>query len=180
VLTNLNALALGAAGLKAVPLRHTTSIATSTAQNDPGVLEFSFRDERLMPFEGVGAISEWRLQFLMALRAVDYETINDVMMIITYTAEHDELLRETVEEASGAVEGALLKVLRMTPLARTFSMRQDLSTGFNRILHRAAGTAIKIEIGERYLLVIMRGRAVEVVSAPLALRLSSGLTQGKR
>jgi hypothetical protein len=169
---------LGAAGLKSVPLRHTTSIATSTAQNDPGVLEFSFRDERLMPFEGVGAISEWHLQFPKAFRAFDYQTFNDVIVSIAHVADHDDLLRDQVEEASGAVEGAILKVLRTNPLARTFSLRQDISTVFHRILHSAAGTAVKIEIGERHLPIILRGRTVEVVSARLALRTSSGLLPG--
>lgn len=52
---------LGAANLVDVPLRRSVSVATSTAQNDAGVFEFSFRDERYMPFEGAGAVSTWRL-----------------------------------------------------------------------------------------------------------------------
>lgn len=38
-------------GLKPVPLQRTISIATSRAQNDAGVFELSFHDERNMPFE---------------------------------------------------------------------------------------------------------------------------------
>ena len=37
-----------------------TSIAVSTGQNDAGVFELNFRDERYLPFEGAGAISKWR------------------------------------------------------------------------------------------------------------------------
>jgi hypothetical protein len=33
------------------------SIATSHAQNDSGMFELNFRDERYLPFEGAGAIS---------------------------------------------------------------------------------------------------------------------------
>ena len=44
-----------------VPLRHTVVIASSKAQYDAGVFDFSFRDERFMPFEGAGAISSWTL-----------------------------------------------------------------------------------------------------------------------
>jgi Tc toxin complex TcA C-terminal TcB-binding domain len=33
------------------------SIATSSAQNDSGMFELNFRDERYLPFEGAGAIS---------------------------------------------------------------------------------------------------------------------------
>jgi hypothetical protein len=169
---------LGATGLKSVPLRHTTSIATSTAQNDPGVLEFSFRDERYMPFEGAGAVSGWLLQLPRAFRSFDYQTINDVIVHIAYTAEHDDLLRQGVEEASGLVEGALLRTLRTRPLARTFSLRQDFSTAFNRIVHSAPGTPVKIEIGERHLATIFRGRTVELVSAKLVLRTAGGQAPG--
>ena len=38
------------------------AIAASNAQNDSGVFELSFRDERYLPFEGAGAISEWSLE----------------------------------------------------------------------------------------------------------------------
>ena len=34
------------------------SIATSTAQNDDGLFELNFRDDRYLPFEGSGAISQ--------------------------------------------------------------------------------------------------------------------------
>jgi Tc toxin complex TcA C-terminal TcB-binding domain len=39
----------------------TESIATSTAQNDSGLFEVNFRDERYLPFEGAGLISQWQL-----------------------------------------------------------------------------------------------------------------------
>src|SRR6185503_19522396 len=47
----------GAAFLLDVPRRRSVSVASSTAQNDSGVFEVSFRDERYMPFEGAGAVS---------------------------------------------------------------------------------------------------------------------------
>ncbi|HEY3089517.1 MAG TPA: hypothetical protein VII16_14820 [Actinomycetes bacterium] len=42
--------------------RDRAEVATSTGQNDAGVFEFSFRDERYMPCEGAGAVSDWRLE----------------------------------------------------------------------------------------------------------------------
>ena len=62
-----------------------------------------------MPFEGAGAVSDWLLQFPQSFRSFDYQTINDVTIHIAYTAEHDGLLRQTVEETTGLVEGALLR-----------------------------------------------------------------------
>src|SRR5262249_15468521 len=37
------------------------SIVTSTGQNDSGTFEVNLRDERKLPFEWAGAISQWRL-----------------------------------------------------------------------------------------------------------------------
>ena len=36
--------------------RRSRSIATSSGQNDAGLFELNFRDERYLPFEGAGAI----------------------------------------------------------------------------------------------------------------------------
>ncbi len=62
------------------------SIATSNAQNDSGVFELNFRDERYLPFEGTGAISSWKLELPTEVRQFDYNTIADVVLHIKYTA----------------------------------------------------------------------------------------------
>jgi hypothetical protein len=71
------------------------AIATSSAQNDSGVFELNFRDERYLPFEGTGAISEWRLElftdatnvdFGRPLRQFDFSSISDVVLHVKYTA----------------------------------------------------------------------------------------------
>jgi len=85
-----------------VPVR---AIATSSAQNDSGVFELSFRDERYLPFEGAGAISDWSIElfsdlpannpdpgnpdFGSPLRQFDYSTITDAILHIKYTARED-------------------------------------------------------------------------------------------
>ena len=38
------------------------SIVTSSAQNDSGLFETNLRDERYLPFEDSGVISEWQLE----------------------------------------------------------------------------------------------------------------------
>lgn len=80
------------------PLRHTTAIATSSAQNDAGIFEFSFRDEGYMPFEGAGAISDWQIELPKTFRAFDYDSISDVIMRIAYTAETDGVLKNDVQD----------------------------------------------------------------------------------
>lgn len=61
------------------------SVAFSSGQNDPGVFELNFHDERYLPFEGAGAISTWDLS-LPKFRSFDYNTISDVIMHLRYTS----------------------------------------------------------------------------------------------
>jgi hypothetical protein len=86
------------------------SIATSSAQNDSGLFELNFRDERYLPFEGAGAISTWRLSLPSEFRQFDYDTISDVILHLRYTARDggdalktdalDQLRRNPAPEAS--------------------------------------------------------------------------------
>jgi hypothetical protein len=86
------------------------SIATSSAQNDSGLFELNFRDERYLPFEGAGAISTWRLSLPGEFRQFDYDTISDVILHLRYTARDggdalktdalDQLRRNPAPEAS--------------------------------------------------------------------------------
>jgi hypothetical protein len=62
------------------------SIATSDGQSDSGLFELNFRDERYLPFEGAGAISQWQLELPTTLKPFDYDTISDVILHVHYTA----------------------------------------------------------------------------------------------
>lgn len=161
---------LGAASLLDVPLRRNVSIATSTAQNDSGVFEFSFRDERYMPFEGSGAVSSWRLSLPKNFRQFDYQTINDVILHVSYTAEEDAVFREKVEQQNADVEGTILNYLSKNPLSRVFSLRQDFSNVLNRLLHSSVDTPVKFQITDKYIPIFLRGRIIEVTNAVLALK----------
>lgn len=75
------------------------SIAISSSQNDSGVFELNFRDERYVPFEGKGAISNWTLSLMgeASLRQFDYDTISDVIIHIKYSArEGGDILKNNV------------------------------------------------------------------------------------
>src|SRR5262249_10099530 len=75
------------------------AIATSSAQNDAGMFELNFRDERYLPFEAAGAISSWQLAMPDGLRQFDYNTITDVVIHLRYTArDGGSTLRTEVEE----------------------------------------------------------------------------------
>ena len=159
--------------LQPVPLRRSVSIATSTAQNDSGVFEFSFRDERYMPFEGAGAVnSTWMLELPKNFRQFDYETIPDVILHISYTAKADGAFRTQVEGRNAELEGTILSALSKQALGRAYSLRQEFPTVFNRLTHSAANTPVKLSITDKYMPFFLRGRAVKVASAKLLLRTS--------
>ncbi|AGL03145.1 hypothetical protein [Desulfoscipio gibsoniae] len=106
------------------------SIVTSSAQNDSGLFETNLRDERYLPFENSGVISEWQLQLPADPSKddpaqFDYDTISDVILHIRYTArEGGELLRNgavaNIKEllASGQAAGSV----------RLFSVRHEFPT----------------------------------------------------
>jgi hypothetical protein len=56
-------------------------MVTSTAQNDSGLFELNLRDERRLPFEGAGAISNWRTELPNGVPQFDPETISDVVVL---------------------------------------------------------------------------------------------------
>jgi hypothetical protein len=107
----------------------TQSIVTSTAQNDTGMFETNYNDERYLPFEGAGVISTWRLELPDSIRQFDYETISDVMLHFSYTA------REGGEALADKAIDHVLDRARKGVLAgttRLFSARHEFGTGWAR------------------------------------------------
>lgn len=77
----------------------TEAIATSTGQNDSGLFELSFRDERYLPFEFAGAISRWRIELPPENNQFDLDTLSDVILHLNYTArEGGEIVRREANE----------------------------------------------------------------------------------
>jgi hypothetical protein len=126
------------------------SIAASNAQNDSGVFELSFRDERYLPFEGAGAVSGWSLELLndppannpdpaapdfgRPLRQFDYSTISDVVLHVKYMARED----------AGLFKNSAVSHLRDyfdqddgTNSVRMFDLRQEFPAQWHRFLHPA-------------------------------------------
>ncbi|MCW5801525.1 MAG: hypothetical protein KIT31_03995 [Deltaproteobacteria bacterium] len=162
------------AELLQVPASRSVAIATSTAQNDGGVFELSFRDERYMPFEGLGAISRWRISLPSAFRQFDYQTINDVIISISYCAEQDGALRERVEAGNAALLGSVLNYFAAHDTTRVFSLRQELSAAFTRLLRSPAGTPIKIQLTERHFPAVFRKRTLQFQRGQLLVRTADG------
>ncbi len=151
-----------------IPVR---AIATSSGQNDSGVFELSFRDERYLPFEGAGVISEWCLElftdpnnpdFGSPLRQFDYSTIADVLIHIKYTARED----------AGALKDAAIQHLRdyfsqegTTHSLRMFNLRQEFPTQWHRFLHPtnlAEGNVFELEMTPNLFPFRDRGKTLKI------------------
>lgn len=91
-------------------------ISTSSAQNDSGLFQLNFNDERYLPFEGVNPEgAAWSLSLNEAFRSFDYSTISDVLLHVHYTAEQGD------EDRSAQ----LLDQLNGVPLKRYVSLRNE-------------------------------------------------------
>lgn len=138
------------------------AIAASNAQNDSGVFELSFRDERYLPFEGAGAISDWSRElfsdlpsnnpdpanpdFGRPLRQFAYKSISDAILHIKYTPRED----------AGPFKNGAIAHLRdyfsqdgATPSLRMLNLRNEFPTQWNRFLNPsnpAKGNVFELEM----------------------------------
>jgi len=103
------------------------AIVTSTGQNDSGLFETNLHDERYLPFEGSGVVSEWQLELPANPSKgdplqFDYGTISDVVIHLRYTArEGGGLLRKgSVDNYVRAIEEA-----QTVGSIRLFSVRHE-------------------------------------------------------
>ena len=110
------------------------SIVTSSAQQDSGLFETNLKDERYLPFENAGAISEWHLQLpadpsKKDPAQFDYDSISDVILHVRYTArEGGALLRR------GAISHfkALISEAKTKGSQQLFSIRHEFPSEWAR------------------------------------------------
>ncbi len=158
------------------------AIAASNAQNDSGVFELNFRDERYLPFEGAGALSEWSLElfnddaddFGKALRQFDYQTITDVILHLKYTARED----------AGPFKKRAIAHLRehfseddATPGVRSFDLQREFPSQWYRFLNpanAAAGNVFELEMSPALFPFRDDGKTLKINSVALLARPSPG------
>ena len=114
------------------------SIVTSNAQNDAGMFEFNLRDERYLPFEGFGAVSDWRIELPKDYKTFDYNTITDVILHIRYTARDGG---SRLKEAASSSLNSRLQNIQLSNtesgLVRAFSAKHDFPTNWHRFFNPA-------------------------------------------
>ena len=110
------------------------SIVTSSGQNDSGLFETNLRDERYLPFENSGVISEWQLELPAnpskgEPAQFDYDTISDVILHLRYTArEGGGLLRN----AAMTELDKLIQAGQAAGSVRLFSIRHEFPGEWHR------------------------------------------------
>jgi len=121
------------------------SIATSAAQNDSGMFEVSFRDERYLPFEGAGAVSTWRIDMPKDCNAFAFETISDVIIRLNYTAREGGSRLSAEAKKAAQLPKSIAQSMPTSStqppdqlnLTRMFSVKHEFSSEWYRFLHPA-------------------------------------------
>jgi hypothetical protein len=126
----------------------TQSIVTSSSQNDAGLFDTNLRDDRYLPFEYAGAISEWQidlpgdpskndpLQF-------DYSTISDVVLHVRYTARPGGGL---LRNAAMANVRTAIEVAQAIGSTRLFSMRHEFPSEWAKFLAQTPAAGDRFEL----------------------------------
>ncbi|HVJ21273.1 MAG TPA: hypothetical protein VM686_37935, partial [Polyangiaceae bacterium] len=149
------------------------SIATSHAQNDSGLFELNFRDERYLPFEGAGAVSVWRLELPLDTNAFERDSLSDVVFHLRYTArDGGELLRKAAREA----RTQWLADVSNAPLARLFSLRQEFRAAFQAFLDPAGDRKLPLDLGLERFPFQLRGMALQIQKFELYVKLKPEAT----
>jgi sugar lactone lactonase YvrE len=144
----------------------TQSIATSTGQNDSGMFEVTFRDERYLPFEGAGAISTWQIDLPQDTNAFDFETISDVILNLNYTArDGGNALRQAARTAA--------TILPPAPVPRLFSLKHEFPTEWYKFAappSTAASQTLALSLSIDRFPYTYRGKSIKITKLDLYLR----------
>ncbi|MGH9959511.1 MAG: hypothetical protein ACREBC_20685, partial [Pyrinomonadaceae bacterium] len=150
-----------------------TAVAASTANNDAGVFELNFRDERYVPFEGAGAISDWHLELPSVFRPFDYDSISDVILHVSYTAKDDGRFRREVEDD---LAKRFEQLASETGLSRWFSLKREFGAALHRLQQPspAAAPFVEITLDRRHFPYFFRNRELTLEQATLILKPKDG------
>lgn len=109
-----------------------SSIATSHAQNDNGLFELNFNDERYLPFEGAGVISDWQINLPKVNNYFDFNSLSDAIIHINYTSRNGGGQLTTGANAD-------LQDRLPNETAKLFSLKHEFSTEWYKFLNPING-----------------------------------------
>jgi hypothetical protein len=116
------------------------AVVTSTAHHDAGLFETNLRDERYLPFELAGAISEWQIELPADVRQFDFATISDVVLHVRYTAREGGAALATAATAELA---AAIDEARAAGSVRLLSVRHELPLEWARLKNHTLTTTAR-------------------------------------
>lgn len=150
-------------------------IAISSGQNDLGLFDAHLRDERYLPFEGAGVISEWRIELPKGLRQFDYQTISDVVLHIRYTARAGE---ESLRQGAAAHLAATVDAAQIAGSVRLFSVRHEFPTEWARFKAVALSGTVKtaelaLNLREEHYPFWSKGRLAQIKNVEVCARIST-------
>jgi SAM-dependent methyltransferase len=114
----------------------TDAIATSIGQDDAGLFNVNFADERYLPFEYSGAISRWRFELPPENNTFDMGSLTDVVMHMSFTAREGGPGQRRVanEAAQRHLPGGGL---------RYFDVRHEFSDAWSMLKMRTPGLQVR-------------------------------------
>lgn len=133
------------------------SIATSSAQNDSGMFEMNFRDERYLPFEGCGAISKWTIELPAAYAQFDYNSISDLILHVKYTAQDSGALKQA---AIANITDIFTSTDADKGLYRLFNLKQEFSNEWHQLIN-GTQTALVLDNIKARLPYLVQGKTIE-------------------
>lgn len=114
------------------------SIVTSSGQSDSGLFETNLHDERKLPFEWSGAVSQWQLDIPTDVRQFDFDSIADVVMHVRYIAREggDELRKSAIANLNDCIGTG-----QTAGSVRLFSLRHEFSADWAKFTSVKLGGA---------------------------------------
>jgi len=120
------------------------AIATSRPNQDAGVFDLRFDDERYLPFEGSGAISTWRIELKQADNAVDLSQLTDVVLTLAYSARNAGAPLEAA--ARGSREKSLARGGLEPPPQQRVSLKRDFPEVWKKLGDAIAGQDVEVDL----------------------------------
>jgi hypothetical protein len=124
------------------------SVVASSAQQDGGLFETNLRDERYLPFENAGVVSDWQLELPANPSQddpslFDYNTIADVVLHIRYTARDGgaPLRAAALQQIKDLIEST-----QAAGSVRLFSVRHEFPAEWAKFLSQAPGPNQRYEL----------------------------------
>ena len=165
-------------GMKTVMIRaleamlgQSSPLTQATHKNDSGIFELNFRDERYLPFEGAGVISQWRIEMLRECNNFDFNTISDVILHMSCTArDGGAMLKEAAMEA-------VVDKFPKEGLVRLFSAKHEFPGEWHRFVTPAASDTIQVlelDLNKERFPYLFREKEIKVNTAKLFLKLKEG------